>query len=244
MTQHPGSAAPALPFTQVTCLTATCSGCGDEACDEDEGYTPHFGGADAARESLISNYEWQLVTGPGGQLQWQCRSCAEKATCARLGHDPRISPAAVLEDGSVIGEFSYCERCGTGLSHSPRTPPPPGYPAPAPATVWLRWDTAALPGGQALADAASTMITALSAAAVTARWDAWDGAQPRRPQHDPPSPAACSAAAQLLITAARQLLAQQAGPGVVPGIPGAGHDGLAPAGHRPGAHRTGGDRDE
>lgn len=71
----------------------------------------------------------------------------------------------------------------------------------------LYWDAAAFPGGQALADAAGTVLTALNAAAVTARWDAWTGAQSRRPRHEPASPAGQAAAARLLISAAQRLLA-------------------------------------
>jgi hypothetical protein len=200
-------------------VIAECSRCGSQAFDEDDGSIPHFADADTARASLTGDYQWQLTTGPDAPM-WLCRRCAEQDACARLGHDPLVSPAAVLEDGTVLGEISYCDRCGTVLSHTQRTPAPPGYPAPGHRRAGLYWDAAAFPAGQGLADAAAAVIGTLNAAVVTSRWDAWPGDQARRPRLNPPSPFDSTAAARLLITAARQVLAGNGSPDEQAGLTG------------------------
>ena len=114
-----------------------------------------------------------------------------------------------MADGRVLGESSWCDRCGHLLSHEPATPAPPGYPAPQPARQDLYWDATALPAGRDLAGAAARLLARLSDAAIAARWDAWDGDQAGRPAPvAAPGLAADKAAALALIQAAHQLLAQ------------------------------------
>jgi hypothetical protein len=188
-------------------VVAHCSRCGTGASNDDEGYSPVFDTAEDARRVLAEEYGWRIPAGRDGE-QWLCRSCAEKDDCGRLGHVPVASPAATLEDGSLLGGMSWCDRCGTVLSCTPKTPPPPGYPAPEHRRADLYWNAAALPDGLAIAGAAATLIGALNAEAETARWDAWPGDQSRRPGRRPPAPADQRAAAELLITTARQLLSR------------------------------------
>jgi len=209
-----------VPARQVTCVTARCSRCGSQACNDDEGYTPHFDSIDAARNELTADYGWQITIGGDGSERWLCRDCAQKTACEQHGHDPEISPQAVLEDGSTIGQSVWCARCGHPLSTTPRIAPPDGYPAPQHATAQLHWDAAALPHGQAITAAARTLLDTLNAAAVTARWDAWPGDQTRRPPLRPPAPAEQATAAAVLTAAVQALrpaaataeLAREGGP--------------------------------
>lgn len=206
--------APAGPWTAVTCITAACSRCGAIPEDEDLGYTPHFKDPAHARERLTGEdgYGWRIASGPDGHEQLLCQSCAASDDCARLGHKPWTSPAARMADGRVLGQATWCDRCGQLLSHEPPAPAPPGYPAPAPASLSLHWDAAALPGGQDIAAAAARLLTRMSDDADAARWDAWDGTQAGRPaRRTRPDPEADKAAALALIRAAHQLLCAAAG---------------------------------
>lgn len=193
------------PIRQVTCIEGQCPGCGTGAYNDDAGYSPHFSSVDETRKQLADHYEWRITASADGSEQWLCRDCAAKADCERLDHDPEIYPADKIEDGSTAGQSVWCNRCSHLLSSTPPIPAPEGYPAPEHATGYLRWDAAALPQAQVIADAAKTLIDTLNAAAVTARRDTWPGDQDRRPQSRQPDPAEQAAAAEVLPTAARAL---------------------------------------
>lgn len=111
-----------------------------------------------------------------------------------------------MPDGRTLGAATWCDRCGQVLSHEPGTPAPPGYPAPDPRMLTIRWDAAALPDGQAIAMSAARLLARLSDIATEARWDAYHG--PRdgrgRPYTDT-DPDQDASAARILIRAARQL---------------------------------------
>jgi hypothetical protein len=199
-------------FGVVTCVTAACSRCRATPEDEDRGFTPHFGSAERAREDLTGEdgYGWQIITGPDGGEELLCQECAARDECARLGHVPSTSPAARMPDGRVLGAATWCDRCGHLIGHEPAIPAPPGYPAPDPATLLLRWDAAALPDGKVIAAAAARLLARLSDDAAAGRWDTWGGGQDGRPRRHAYAgdgdPAADRAAALALIKAARQLL--------------------------------------
>jgi hypothetical protein len=196
------AALPDAPLREVTCIVVQCSNCGaGPTSDDDDGYTPHFAGRAQAQEILTEQYEWR-ITGK----QWLCRACAEKADCARLGHVPITNGPTLLADGRTLGETTWCDRCGTLIgSGAPCIPAPEGYLAPESHHAYLHWDAAALPEGQAIVTAATVLLGALNAAAVTARWDAWPGDQTRRPELQLPGMNAQQAAARLIIAAAGRL---------------------------------------
>jgi hypothetical protein len=220
----PEAPIPAPLFQQITCVAATCPRCRAEPKDDDDGGIPHFTSTSEAHDDLAEHYGWRVVVIDGAEF-FVCRQCAETADCDRLGHVPVDIPPATLDDGSVIGATTWCDCCGTILAHTPRTPAPAGYPAPAHRRLDLYWDAAALPGGQDLADAASRLIARLSDTAVAARWDAWQGDQSHRPApRAPADPAGDAAAAALLIAAAERLLGRQ--PAHASPLP-AGHTGTA-----------------
>ena len=104
-------------------------------------------------------------------------------------------------------------RQGAELRAAHPDPAPHGYPAPERRQADLSWDGAAFPRGEAIAAAACTLLAAMNAAAVAARWDAWAGDQSRHPHPSQPSPGEQVAAADLLITAAMELLMSGGKPG-------------------------------
>jgi hypothetical protein len=199
-------------FGVVTCVTAGCSRCRLIPENEDLGYTPHFDSPEQARKQLTDpdDYGWRIITGPDGSEELLCKECAAKDECARLGHVPHTSPAARMPDGRVLGASTWCDRCSHLLSREPGTPAPPGYPAPDPATLLMRWDATALPDGKVIAAAAARLLARLSDDAIAGRWDIWDGGQDGRPSRHAYAgdgdPAADRAAALALMKAARQLM--------------------------------------
>lgn len=188
------------PIREVTCVEVWCSGCRAAPASDDDGYSPHFASREQAQKILTENYEWQ-ITGN----QWLCRSCGEKADCDRLGHVPVIYGPTLLADGRTLGATTWCDRCGNllGADDPPCIPAPEGYPAPELHHDSLQWDAAAFPEGQAIVTATAVLVASLNAAAVAARWDAWSGAQSRRPDLQRPSADVQQAAAVLIAAAGR-----------------------------------------
>jgi ADP-ribose pyrophosphatase len=197
------------PWHAVTSVTASCTRCGITAEDQESGYEPYFDDTAAARKQLADWYRWRVSpgAGPDGADEVLCEECAGKDECARLGHQPVVNDAMRMPDGSVMGAMTWCQRCDELLAREPGTPAPDGYPAPQPAYATLRWDAAALPAGQGLADAAARVLARLADDAAAARWDAYDGPQDGRPARAAePDPDADKAAALALIDAGSRLL--------------------------------------
>jgi hypothetical protein len=193
------------PWHAVRSVTVTCTRCGATAEDQETGYEPYFASIEAARRQL-AGYGWRVLPGPGAE-QVLCEDCANKDDCERLGHQPVVTGGVRMDDGSVLGPSTWCERCGDLLAHAPGTPAPDGYPVPRRARVVLRWDAAALPGGQDLADAFARVMDRICDDAVAARWDNWDGPQDGRPSPAAePGAAADETAALALIDAGNRLL--------------------------------------
>jgi ADP-ribose pyrophosphatase len=196
------------PWHAVSSVTASCTRCGAIVEAGEDEWEPYFDDVAAARKGLPS-YGWRVTpgTGPGDADEVLCDTCASKDECGRLGHQPVTNAPVRLADGSVLGPYTWCQRCEESLASAPGTPAPDGYPAAAITRAHLRWDAAALPGGQGLADAAGRVLARLNDDAVAARWDAWDGPQAGRPASAiTPDPAADKAAALALIAAGNQLL--------------------------------------
>jgi len=194
-------------YRRVTCVILVCPGCGTEAADDDNGPVPHYPTREEARKDLSERYGWRLIAREGEDL-FVCAACGDKDDCARLGHVPACSQPARLDDGSLIGEVSYCDRCGAILEPSPRPAPSPAYPAAAPRHGDIFWDAAAFPRGQVLAAALARLMTRLDDLAVAAAWDAWPGDQTWRPAPRlAADPAADTAAAHEIINAAHTVLA-------------------------------------
>jgi 8-oxo-dGTP pyrophosphatase MutT (NUDIX family) len=196
------------PWHAHSCVTASCTSCGITAEDREEGYEPYFDDTGQATRQL-PGYGWRVTpgAGPDGTDEVLCEECASADECGRLGHQPVANDAIRMPDGSVTGAITWCQRCDEFLAREPGTPAPDGYPAPQAAHVHLRWDAAALPAGQDLADAAARVISRMSDAAVAARWDDWDGSQDGRPERAAePDPEADKAAALALIDAGARLL--------------------------------------
>jgi ADP-ribose pyrophosphatase YjhB (NUDIX family) len=202
------------PWHAAACVTASCTRCGTTAEDEDAGYEPYFDDIADARKEL-PGYDWKVTacTGPDGTDEVLCGECARREECGRAGHQPAPIGPVRMPDGSVIGAVTWCQRCDEFLAREPRTPAPAAYPAAQAARAQLRWDAAALPAGQDLADAAARVLARLSDDAVAARWDAYDGPRDGRPARAAePGPEADKAAALALIDAASRLLDPAAAP--------------------------------
>jgi hypothetical protein len=171
------------PWHTVTSVFTSCTRCGATAEDPDSGYEPYFG--DIAEACMqLRNYGWLVArgTGPDGGDEVLCDECASTDECDRLGHQPVTNDPVQMPDGSVLGPYTWCQRCDEPLSSAPAHPAPDGFPAPAHAQALLGWDSAALPAGRDLADAAG------------------------RPGRTATDPAADKAAALALIDAGNQLL--------------------------------------
>ena len=193
------------PWHAVRSVTVTCTRCGTTAEDQETGFEPYFASVEAARRQL-GGYGWRVTPGPGGD-QVLCEDCANKDDCERLGHQPLAAGGIRMDDGSVLGSSTWCERCGHVLAHEPGTPAPDGYPVSRRVHVLLRWDAAALPAGQDLAAAFTRVMDRISDDAVAARWDGWDGPQDGRPARaSEPDPAADKAAVLALTDATSRLL--------------------------------------
>jgi ADP-ribose pyrophosphatase len=196
------------PWHAVSSVTASCTRCGDTAEDSESGYEPYFDDIAAARKHL-RDYGWRVTpgAGPDGTDEVLCDTCTSTEECGRLGHQPVTNDPVPMADGSVLGPYTWCERCDEPLASAPAMPAPDGYPAPEIGRAGLRWDAAALPAGLGLVTAASRVLARLNDDAVTARWDAYDGPQDGRPERAAaPDPAADKAAALALIGAGNRLL--------------------------------------
>lgn len=196
------------PWHAPVCVTVSCTRCGAAAEEREEGYEPHFDDVDRAAKQL-PDFGWRVIpgAGPDGADEVLCEECADKDECARLGHQPVVNDAMRMPDGSVMGALTWCQRCDEFLAREPGTPAPDGYPVSQVTHAHLRWDAAALPAGQVLADAAARVVARMSDDAVAARWDTFGGSQDGRPERAAtPDPAADKAAALALIGAANRLL--------------------------------------
>ena len=90
-----------MSIKETRCVEIECDECGDGWSGADEDYgTPHFpAGSDIAEK--LRDYDWTVDGG-----KHYCRSCSNKRTCAREGHNLRTLPK--------FGDYpalTICERC-------------------------------------------------------------------------------------------------------------------------------------
>lgn len=193
--------------TETMSVTVACAECCKQPYNEDLGYVPAFDSAEQAIEQLTDGegYGWMVVTRPDQTRELVCEECG----CAHLGHQPRENGPYRAPDGTLIGAYTSCDRCGEILASEPDIPAPAGYPVSEKFGTghWLQWDPAALPDGGDIARAARRLLDRLNDTANAARWDAFDGPQDGRPRPAAePDPEQDAAAARILIRAAQQLL--------------------------------------
>jgi hypothetical protein len=193
------------PWAVVTCVTATCTRCGARPENEGEGFEPYFSSVGQARELLPVDYGWRVAPVPVGPAEeLLCSQCAARDDCARLGHQESTTGPTVMHDGRTLPRTTWCDRCGARLSvEGGILPAPDGYLAAVLASRAVTWDSAVLPAGEDIAEAARRVIARLSDDAAAARRADFPGAPPGRPA---PDPAGDEAAARIIIAAATALL--------------------------------------
>ena len=107
-----------------TCYWMECSDCGDDSWEEG---IPHFETETALWEALLGEdgYGWSYEK-HGRPL---CRSCTDKADCAREGHQMAEWRPHGRDPGVV---WRYCERCNSQLEEHLLAlgEPPSGNPTP------------------------------------------------------------------------------------------------------------------
>jgi hypothetical protein len=202
-------------FRAVTCVVVACACCGSETAAGDGAAVEHYRNLRDAIEDLSERYGWRYVSRAGEDL-FACPDCAAREECAQSGHVTVSNPPVQLEDGRLLDEMSFCDRCGIALTPGTYVSRP-GYPAAAPARGDIFWDAAAFRRGGILAAAMARLMTRLDDLALAGAWNAWAGDQTYRPApRITADPDADTAAAREVINAAQALLAWHHGSSILP----------------------------